>query len=141
MARTIVTTYRQELTVGVGERPEYLENDEDTSPDQQPSRGNGKRTRRRQNGRRRTGSESAKDAESAVVVGRELPERRGDQTERRSSRDRALTRLLAGLRAMDAGDFSVRLAPNGDPLMAELIHAYNSVAERHNRLSEEIVRV
>ena len=42
---------------------------------------------------------------------------------------------------MDSGDFSVRLAPNGDPLMAELVLVYNSVAERHGRLTEELVRV
>jgi HAMP domain-containing protein/CheY-like chemotaxis protein/signal transduction histidine kinase len=129
--------------VGVGEHPDYLENEEDISPAQESGRGNGKRARRRQNGRRRgAAAEAVTDAESGVAVGREdLPERRGERPERRTSRERALTRLLAGLRAIDAGDFSVRLAPNGDPLMAELILAYNGVAERHSRLTDEIVRV
>src|SRR5205823_12234442 len=76
--------------------------------------------------------------EGAVAVDSELPER---HTGRLSSRERSLTRLLAGLRAMDAGDFSVRLDPNGDPLMSELILAFNSVAQRHNRLTDEMVRI
>ena len=76
-----------------------------------------------------------------MAVDRELPERRGERPERRNSRERSLTRLLAGLRAMDAGDFSVRLDPNGDPLMAELILAFNTVAQRHNRLTDEMVRI
>ena len=126
--------------MGVGERPEYLENEDDLSSAEE-GRGNGKRARRRRNGRPRSATSDAVDTESDVQVGRDLPERRGERSERRTSRERALTRLLAGLRAMDAGDFSVRLAPNGDPLMAELILAYNSVADRHSRLTDEIARV
>jgi HAMP domain-containing protein/CheY-like chemotaxis protein/signal transduction histidine kinase len=127
--------------VGVGERPDYLENEEDL-PSADARSGNGKRSRRRQNARRRAAaSGTVADSESDVAIGRDLPDRRGERPERRSSREHALTQLLAGLHAMDAGDFSVRLAANGDPLMAELIVAYNSVAERHNRLTDEIVRV
>src|SRR5207237_1405434 len=34
-----------------------------------------------------------------------------------------------------------RLVPNGDPLMAEVVEVFNSVASRHERLSEELRRV
>ena len=37
------------------------------------------------------------------------------------SRDQALNQLLDGLRAFDAGSFSDRLQPDGDPLIAEII--------------------
>jgi len=127
--------------VGVGERPEFL--DEQDESEAEPRSGNGKRGRRRQNGRRRASADRNVATEQAneVTMDRELPERRGERPERRSTRERALTRLLAGLRAMDAGDFSVRLEPNGDPLMADLILAFNSVAQRHNRLTDEMVRI
>ena len=35
----------------------------------------------------------------------------------------------------------MRLEPNGDPLMADLILAFNNVAQRHNRLTDEMVRI
>jgi HAMP domain-containing protein/CheY-like chemotaxis protein/signal transduction histidine kinase len=130
--------------VGVGERPDYLEEQEEPETEQRSA--NGKRRRRRQNARQRAADDRAvATAEegngNATEHDREAPERRGERSERRTSRERALTRLLAGLRAMDAGDFSVRLEPNGDPLMAELILAYNSVAQRHNRLTNEMARI
>src|SRR5205823_13591017 len=78
---------------------------------------------------------------SGVAIEREPAERRGEHPERRTSRERSLTRLLAGLRALDAGDFTVRMEANGDPLLAELILAFNSVAQRHNRLTDEMVRI
>jgi HAMP domain-containing protein/CheY-like chemotaxis protein/signal transduction histidine kinase len=56
-------------------------------------------------------------------------------------RERALRRLLAGLRAIDAGDFSVRLEPVGDPLMAELAEVFNSLVTKQGRLAEELNRV
>ncbi|HKN65583.1 MAG TPA: HAMP domain-containing protein, partial [Gemmatimonadaceae bacterium] len=129
--------------MGVGERPDYLDEQDDQETEQRA--GNGKRSRRRQNGRRRAAADRVADttpeSNGGVAVERESPERRGERPERRSSRERALTRLLAGLRAMDAGDFSVRMEPDGDPLMAELILAFNSVAQRHTRLTDEVVRV
>ncbi len=130
--------------MGVGDRPEYLDEQEEPTPEQGSGSGNGKRGRRRPNGRRRVSADRSAElteAENSVAVDRELPERRGERPERRNSRERSLTRLLAGLRAMDAGDFSVRLDPNGDPLTAELILAFNTVAQRHNRLADEMVRV
>ena len=143
MGGVIHSSIRQELTVGVGERPDYLDEQDEQETEQRA--GNGKRSRRRQNGRRRAAAdrvaETAPESNGGVAVEREYPERRGERPERRSSRERALTRLLAGLRAMDAGDFSVRMEPDGDPLMAELVMAFNSVAQRHTRLTDEVVRV
>jgi len=129
--------------VGVGERPDYLDEQDGDDAESQGRSGNGKRGRRRQNGRRRPVADRGVDHENGgdVAVDRDIPERRGERSERRTSRERALTRLLAGLRAMDAGDFSVRLEPDGDPLMAELILAYNSVASRHNKMTDEMVRI
>ena len=57
------------------------------------------------------------------------------------SRDRALRRLLAGLRSLDAGDFSARLDPSGDALVSELAEMFNNVATRQGRLSEELNRI
>ncbi|MDB4883922.1 MAG: Histidine kinase, partial [Gemmatimonadetes bacterium] len=56
-------------------------------------------------------------------------------------RDRALRRLLAGLRALDAGDFGVRIESAGDPLMGELADVFNSVTTKQGRLAEELNRV
>jgi len=61
--------------------------------------------------------------------------------DRRASRERSLNRLLAGLRAVNAGDFSVRLTPNGDPLMADIIDVFNSVTQKQARLVDELSRV
>ncbi|HEY7234252.1 MAG TPA: HAMP domain-containing protein, partial [Gemmatimonadaceae bacterium] len=128
--------------MGVGERPEYL--DEQDERDAEPRAGNGKRGRRRPNGRRQLPPEGGASSEArgeSVSVDRAAPDRRIVRHERRTSRERALTLLLEGLRAVDAGDFSVRLEPNGDPLMADIILAFNSVADRHSRLTEEVARV
>ena len=67
--------------------------------------------------------------------------RSGAGKDRRISREQSLNRLLAGLRAVNAGDFSVQLTPNGDPLMADIIDVFNSVVEKQSRLVEEISRV
>ena len=56
-------------------------------------------------------------------------------------RERGLRRLLAGLHAMDAGDFSTRLDPVGDPLMAEVAEVFNSVTTKQGRLADELNRV
>ena len=42
---------------------------------------------------------------------------------------------------MNAGDFSVQLTPNGDPLMADIIDVFNSVAQKQARLVDELSRV
>jgi HAMP domain-containing protein/CheY-like chemotaxis protein/signal transduction histidine kinase len=59
----------------------------------------------------------------------------------RGNRDRDLRRLLEGLRGLEAGDFGVRLQPNGDALIAEIFETFNEIAERNQRLREEIGRV
>ncbi|MGE5733054.1 MAG: HAMP domain-containing protein, partial [Gemmatimonas sp.] len=56
-------------------------------------------------------------------------------------RERSLKRLLAGLRAANAGDFSAQLAPDGDPLMADIIEVFNSVVQKQSRLVDELSRV
>jgi HAMP domain-containing protein len=61
--------------------------------------------------------------------------------DRSGARERSLHRLLAGLRAVNAGDFSVQLTPNGDPLIADIIEVFNSVAHKQARLTDEISRV
>src|SRR6185437_10922640 len=60
---------------------------------------------------------------------------------RRGSRERSLHRLLDGLSAVNAGDFSVRLASNGEPLMAEIIDVFNNVTQKQGRFVEELGRV
>jgi HAMP domain-containing protein/signal transduction histidine kinase/DNA-binding response OmpR family regulator len=49
--------------------------------------------------------------------------------------------LLKGLRDLEAGDFGVRLEPNGDALIAEIFDTFNEIAERNQRLCEEFRRV
>jgi len=61
--------------------------------------------------------------------------------DRRTSRERSLNRLLAGLRAANAGDFSVQIVPDGDPLVADIIEVFNSVVHKQSRLVDEISRV
>ncbi len=58
-----------------------------------------------------------------------------------ASRDRAMRRLLAGLRAVDAGDFTPRLEPIGDSLSAEIAEFFNSVVTKQGRLADELNRV
>jgi methyl-accepting chemotaxis protein len=52
-----------------------------------------------------------------------------------------LADLLAGLRDMRDGDFSVRLAGSSDPLLDDIADAFNGIAERNDRLASEVVRV
>ncbi|MGK2961959.1 MAG: hypothetical protein ACSLFK_07395, partial [Gemmatimonadaceae bacterium] len=86
-------------------------------PTERPRNGSGK-TRRNGNGSR-SGSGSSGDGSS----GQEL----GD--------------LLAALRDLRDGDFSVRLAGSDDPLLDDISAAFNGIAERNERLASEAVRV
>ncbi|MEO5567608.1 MAG: HAMP domain-containing protein, partial [Gemmatimonadaceae bacterium] len=52
-----------------------------------------------------------------------------------------MQRLLAAMRAMNSGDFSIRLTPNGDPMMAEIIEAFNQLADKRSLFTDELVRV
>ncbi|HYD52262.1 MAG TPA: HAMP domain-containing protein [Gemmatimonadaceae bacterium] len=76
----------------------------------------------------------------ATVDDVELPPRAG-RGPTRLERDRSLRRLLNALRTLDAGDFSARLQPDGDLLMADIFDVFNRVADRQQRFTEEIVRV
>ncbi|HSQ28627.1 MAG TPA: response regulator [Gemmatimonadaceae bacterium] len=78
------------------------------------------------------------NSQSDVEVPLSSPRKRGA---RGSSRDASLKRLLAGLRAVNAGDFSVELAGNGDPLMADVIDSFNEMVRKQALLVEEITRV
>ena len=115
--------------MGVGEKPEIVEQE---VPDQERGTGgnggNGRRGSARKTARKRA---NASDVE--VPIEESSPGR-----DRRASRERSLHRLLAGLRAVNAGDFSVELTPNGDPLMAEIIDVFNGVVQKQARLTDEI---
>ena len=93
----------------------------------------------RKNGRKRRASGG--DVETEVMTGSEVaPTTRRERTSR-IARNKTLRQLLAGLRALDNGDFRARLTSNGDPLMAEVVEVFNNVATRHEQLSEELRRV
>ncbi len=53
----------------------------------------------------------------------------------------ALRKLLGALRAIENGDFGTRLAPEGDPLIAEVFETYNRVADKHQRFTGELHRL
>src|SRR5258708_38712142 len=42
---------------------------------------------------------------------------------------------------MNAGDSGVRMTPHGDPLMAEINDAFNQLADKRSRFTEELVRI
>ena len=95
------------------------------------------------NGGRRSGGRKGATSDVATAVAEPGMEKAGPRRDRghRTARNKKLRQLLEGLRALDAGDFRVRLAGNGDALMAEVVEVFNGVAERHERLSEELRRV
>jgi HAMP domain-containing protein/CheY-like chemotaxis protein/signal transduction histidine kinase len=118
--------------VGVGEKPEFMEQ-ETPIPD---GRGNGGGRKRKSNARRKRTAADSRDSRETTTENGEEPVADGGR-----SRDPQLHRLLAGLRSMNVGDFSVQLATEGDPLMVDIIEAFNAVAARQHALTSEIVRV
>ncbi|MEO8562541.1 MAG: HAMP domain-containing protein, partial [bacterium] len=130
------------LTVGVGEIPEIPDQDDRPSDGRSGGKSNG--TTRGKRGRpRRNTTPLAADLD---VIDDDRVERVSGGGGGRGGgngglRDRAIRRLLAGLRALDAGDFAVRIESAGDPLMGELADVFNSVANKQSRLSEELHRV
>ncbi len=132
--------------MSVGERPELPEQEEKTPA---AGRGNGKATAGSARGKRgRPRRASAAALTNGDLDMDDTPEHGGVATASGggsggggSARERALRRLLAGLRAIDAGDFTVRLEPVGDPLMAEIADIFNSVATKQGRLADELNRV
>ncbi|HEY4219159.1 MAG TPA: HAMP domain-containing protein [Gemmatimonadaceae bacterium] len=140
--------------MGVGDTPEFLDQEPSDAGDNGGGRGgNGSRRRKKGGaaiaknggrGKQASAGNSADDSGSDVIVAdaAEADEQVAEgSTARRGSRDRSLHRLLAGLRAVNAGDFSVRLTANGDPLIAEIIDVFNTVTHKQARLVEEIGRV
>jgi HAMP domain-containing protein/CheY-like chemotaxis protein/signal transduction histidine kinase len=117
--------------VAVGKEPDYI--DEESAVREGRDEADSRREARR--GHRR---DPETDGDEGGVDLADAP-RRG--TRKQASRDRALRQLLDGLRAVDGGDFTVRLNPNGDPLVAEVVEAFNRVAGKHQRLTDEMVRV
>jgi HAMP domain-containing protein/CheY-like chemotaxis protein/signal transduction histidine kinase len=115
--------------VGVGERPEILDDDVPVG------NGNGN------SGRKTKRGATKRRASAPVTTDVEVPVNAGPAKDRRAPRERALQTLLAGLRSVNGGDFSVRLTPNGDPLMAEIIDVFNSVAHKQARFVDELSRV
>ena len=111
--------------MGVGEKPEIVEQE---APDRERGTagngGNGSRGSARRAPRKRA---TASDVEIPI-------EERAAGRDKRALRERSLHRLLAGLRAVNAGDFSIELTPNGDPLMAEIIDVFNGVVQKQARL-------
>jgi len=134
------------LTVGVGERPEIPE--QEARPTN--GRGNGKTndTTRGKRGRPRRTVASLGTEEGEIAP-------RPTRTRARAGgnggnggdggdgdhRDSQIRRLLAGLRALEAGDFGVRLDASDDRLMGEVADIFNSVATKQQRLAEELDRV
>ncbi|MGE5099879.1 MAG: HAMP domain-containing protein, partial [Deltaproteobacteria bacterium] len=84
------------------------------------------------------------EQETAIPAGEER-NKDGSRTRKaaakKKARERSLNRLLAGLRAANAGDFSVQLVPDGDPLVADIIEVFNHVVQKQARLVDEISRV
>jgi len=122
--------------VTVGERPEVPEQEREGA---RPARPTG--TARGKRGRPRRAA-----AASEIDVTERVTPRGGGVVPRGNGgggggRDRSLRRLLAGLRALDAGDFSIRLELADDPVIGELAEIFNNVATKQSRLSEELNRV
>jgi HAMP domain-containing protein len=59
----------------------------------------------------------------------------------KGARDTDLANLLAALRDLRDGDFTVRLESSDDQMLDEIASAFNGIAERNERLMSEAVRV
>jgi HAMP domain-containing protein/CheY-like chemotaxis protein/signal transduction histidine kinase len=123
--------------VSVGERPDLSEQ-ENTPPGRGNGGANGSARGKRGRPRRTVVAAGATGPELDEVSVGGLPPGGGDGT---GGRDASLRRLLAGLRALDAGDFTIRLDIHGDPLMTEMAEIFNSVATKQGRLADELSRV
>ena len=134
--------------MSVGERPEMP--DQDNAPTGRGN-GNGRDAARGKRGRPRRTAAAMMDAsvmegdgESGAVATTGRGARNGGGNgngDGGNPRERAMRRLLAGMRAVDAGDFTIRLDPMGDPLMSELAEVFNSMTTKQARLAEELNRV
>ncbi|HEX8430718.1 MAG TPA: HAMP domain-containing protein, partial [Longimicrobium sp.] len=53
----------------------------------------------------------------------------------------SIRRLLTAMRALRAGDFTVRLPESADPLMGEIFDTFNEIASLNDRVAREVTRV
>ncbi len=137
--------------MSVGEDPDTFDQERGASStaadadDKQSKSGNGRAGQGKTNngGRRprRNGARRRAAAPTDVEVKTPPQTERAGARERGGSRERTLNRLLAGLRAVNAGDFSVQLSGNGDPLLNDIIDVFNSVAQKQARFADELARV
>ena len=121
--------------MGVGDTPETMEQESprrSTSRDEQAVG---------TEGRKRSSTVKRRATPPDVEVPLSPARKRRPSRDRRQSREQSLHRLLAGLRAVNAGDFTVQLAANGDPLIADLVEVFNSMVLKQSRLVGEISRV
>ena len=120
--------------MGVGDRF-------DTGDDDATGQGNGgRKSKSRKTTRKAARASAAPAAVSSTVA--DSPRRPSDRyADRTDSRDAALRALLDGLHDIEDGHFDVRLTPNGDPLMAEVVIAFNRVASRNESMVDEMQRV
>jgi len=127
--------------VGVGENPEVPEGEDTPSTPAGRGKGNGNGSVRKAapTAKRVGPSTVRKRGDDADVAVADPPSKRPKDPS--VARERSLHRLLMGLRAINAGDFSVQLGANSDPLMSEIIAVFNSVAQKQARLVDEISRV
>ena len=132
--------------MSVGEVPEL--SDEASTPGTRGKDGRSGAVTQGKRGRPRRANLAAADA--VMEMAEEVPQRRrggsgnggnGGDDGGGAGRDRSLRRLLAGLRSVDAGEFSVRIESDGDALMSEIADIFNSVATKQGRLAEELNRV
>jgi HAMP domain-containing protein/CheY-like chemotaxis protein/signal transduction histidine kinase len=97
--------------------------------------GNGGRTRRREGAKR----ERSKGDAARRGSRRQTADRTNGGVD---SRGQELRQLLAGLRDLQAGEFTARLSDDSvDPVLAEINDAFNELAHRQGRLVEELTRV
>ena len=134
----------------------------DTPQDDESSIRNARRQPR--NSRTNTGSISSSDQDSGdgstavAETAERTPARSSQGTGRKARRngngsgngagsrsdrtsDQELADLLAALRDLRDGDFTVRIAGSNDPLLDDIATAFNGIAERNERLASEAVRV
>ncbi|MFL5561610.1 MAG: HAMP domain-containing protein, partial [Gemmatimonadaceae bacterium] len=123
--------------MGVGDR--FDASDEDSS-----GQGNGGR----KSGARKTTRKAARASAAPASIGsgagdssRRSGERYAENGDGHDGRDSALRALLDALHDIEEGHFDVRLTPNGDPLMADVILAFNRVASRNESMVDEMERV
>ena len=84
---------------------------------------------------------SRKSVAEASTLTAERPRPSDRFADRTDHQDRTLRALLDGLHELEHGNFEVRLTPNGDPLLAEVVTAFNRVAARKESMVDEITRV